>query len=103
MQKCTQSARHSRLVQIGIIQNNGSSLSTQLQKHRLNILASSSGNNRTNMAASSKDNLAHSRVRNQRVGHSRRIRGFVVDDIHAASRKTSFPVDVTKGPEALRG
>lgn len=101
MQKCTQSASHGCLLHIGIIQNNRSSLSTQLQQHRLNVSTRSSSNNRPNMAASSEVNLAHSRVRNKRIGHGRSISGLVVDDIHAASGKTSFPVDITKRPEAF--
>lgn len=101
MQKCTQSASHSGLLHIGIIQDNSRGLSTQLQQHRLNIFTRSSSNNRTNMAASSKVDLAHSRVRDKRIGHSRSIRGLVVDDVHATSGKTSFPVDIAKSPEAF--
>jgi len=100
MQKRTQSTTHSRLLQIGIIQNYSSSLSAQLQQHWLNIFPRSSSNNRTNMAASGEVDLAHSRVRDKRIGHGRSIRSLVVDDVHASSGKTSFPVDIAKSPEA---
>lgn len=103
MQKRTQSASHSRLLHIRIIQNNSSSLSTQLQQHRLDVFTRSSSNNRANMAASSKVDLAHSRVRNKRIGHGRSIGSLMVDNIHATSRKTSFPVNITKRPEAFGG
>ena len=55
------------------------------------------------MATSGKVDLAHSRVRDKRIGHGRSIRGLVVDDIHAANGKTSFPVYITKSPEAFGG
>lgn len=54
------------------------------------------------MATASEGDLAHSRVRDKSVGHLWRISGPVVNDVQAPSRKTSFPIDVAKGPEAFR-
>lgn len=52
------------------------------------------------MAASSEVDLAHGRVRNESVGNFWRVRSLVVDDVQASSGETSFPIDISKGPEA---
>lgn len=101
MQECSKSTVQSCFFQIGIVQHNSRGFATQLQKHGLNVLASRRSDNRTHMAAARKGDLAHSRVRNQRIGHLYSVRAAVVEDIHTASRDTSLLVDIPKSPETL--
>lgn len=94
-------AVHRSLIQVRIIQDNRRRLTAQLKQHRLDVLASRRGNDRTDQSATCEVDLANSRVSNQRVGDSRRIGNLMEDDIQTASRKTSLAENIAEGPEAL--
>lgn len=103
MQERSKNAVQSRFFYIRIVQHHSGGLPTQLQKHRLDMFASSRSNNRTHMAAASKGDLAHSWMRNQRIGHFCSVRTAVVEHIQTPSWQTSLLVDISKSPEALGG
>jgi len=101
MHEWAKSAVHGRLVKIRIVENNSRCLATQLEQNRLNVLASSRSNDRTNQGATSEVDLAHIRVGNKGIGDGRRIGALVVNDIQDAGRKTSLTEDIAESPEAL--
>ena len=103
MHERPQGAKRGSFAQIRIIQNNGRCLATQLKKHRLDVFTSGRRNDGTNMTATGEVDLPHGRVCDESVGHFRCIRCPVIDDVQTPGRETSFPIDVAKGPEALRG
>lgn len=94
-------AVHGGLVQVRVVQDNSRRLTTQLEQHRLDVLASSGSNDRADIGATGEVNLADGRVSDQGVGDSRGVGGLMEDDIQTSSGKTSLPEDVTNSPEAL--
>jgi hypothetical protein len=65
------------------------------------VLASSRGNNRTNVGAASEVDLANGRVGNKSGSDSCGIGNLVENNVQASIRKTSLAEDITESPEAL--